>query len=295
MESWELGAIRITRIEELSGPLFDPKVFFPDYDADVFEKHRDWLCPDHVHENGNIMASMHSWLIETPHHKILVDACIGNDKDRQPYRNWHQMQSPYLSNLLATGVSPSDIDYVMCTHMHVDHVGWNTRLVDGNWVPTFPNAKYVFSETEYAFWKEERTKEKSEDFEKVADKVFDDSILPILDLAQMIEGETELIEDQLRILPAPGHTPGSIAILLSASSKQAMFTGDITHHPIQVIKPTWNSAFCELPVEARATRRSVLEHCEKHESLMMPAHFNDGYAGYVRSDDNSFSFDFSRK
>ncbi len=292
MEYWQLGPIRITRIAELSGPLFDPKIFFPDYDPAVFETNQHWLYPNHIHDNGNVMASMHSYLIETPHHKILVDSCIGNDKDRQPYRNWHEMQSPYLKNLQTTGVAPEEIDYVMCTHMHVDHVGWNTCLKDGSWVPTFPNAKYVFSEQEYTFFKGEREKKKTEDFEKVTDKAWDDSILPILDLAEMTQGETEIIADQLRIIPTPGHTPGSISISLTTNGQEALFTGDVTHHPIQVIKPAWNSAFCELPDQARATRGKVLEHCEQHQSLMMPAHFNVGFVGFVHASDSGFSFDF---
>jgi hypothetical protein len=152
MQQWKIGSSTITRIEELIGPLFDPETFFPDYSKEIIEQHRDWIYPNHVDEtSGRIIASMHSWLIESAHHKILVDTCIGNDKERMPYRDWHRMQSPWMTNLKAAGVSPEEIDYVMCTHLHVDHVGWNTRLQDGQWVPTFPNARYVFSEIEFNF------------------------------------------------------------------------------------------------------------------------------------------------
>jgi len=294
MQQWTIGKTRITRIEELIGPLFDPTMFFPDYDREVFDLHRDWIYPHHVEESsGRIIASMHSWLIETPHHKILVDTCIGNDKERMPYRNWHRMQTPWLTNLNATGVTPEQIDFVMCTHLHVDHVGWNTRLEDGQWVPTFPNAKYVFSEIEFKFWEEQRNIETSEDFSIVNNQTFDDSVLPIMNLTQLIEGETDLIDDLLHISPAPGHTPGSITLTLSSMGNNALFTGDICHHPIQVYEPHWNSAFCELPEQAIRTRRQVLESCVEKNSLMMPAHFGPSFAGYVRDTGKGFSFEFS--
>ncbi|MBD3648603.1 MAG: MBL fold metallo-hydrolase [Pseudomonadales bacterium] len=291
MQTWQIGDIRITRIEELAGPLFDPVMFFPDYEPSMFEKHKDWIYPGHVDKaSGRLIASIHSWLVETPHHRILIDSCVGNDKDRMPFRDWHQMNTPWLENLRAAGVRPEDIDFVMCTHLHVDHVGWNTCLKNGVWVPTFPNARYVFSRTEFEFREAERKKDNAEDFNEINRKTFDDSVLPIMDLAQLIEGETEIIDDILHIYPAPGHTPGSITIDLARGS--ALFTGDILHHPIQVYEPHWNSAFCEMPDEARATRLDVLQRCEREESLMMPAHFGPAFAGRVRAHDNHFSFDF---
>ncbi len=291
---WQLGDTRITRIEELEGPLFDPKQFFPDFAPEIFSKHAGWLYPDHaVLASGRIIASMHSWLIETRHHKILIDTCIGNDKQRMPYRDWHHMQSPWPANLASTGVTPEQIDYVMCTHLHVDHVGWNTKLSEGNWVPTFPNARYIFAKAEYDFWKAERDEPDPDTFRVVNNQTFDDSVLAILHLADLIEGETELIADFLRIVPAPGHTPGSVAIELQPNSPVAIFTGDICHHPVQVYEPQWNSAFCELPDQAILTRRQVLERCESHGALMLPAHFGRPYAGYVRSNDAGFGFEFS--
>ena len=292
MQTWQVGDVRISRIEELMGPLFDPTTFFPDYDAEVMQRHHDWLYPDHLASNGNIVASMHSWLIETAHHNVLVDACIGNDKDRMPFRDWHQMQTPYLDRLAETGVTPEQIDFVLCTHLHVDHVGWNTRLQNGALVPTFPNASYLFSRVEYEYWKEERDRDGQVAFERVNNKTFDDSVLPIMDLAQLIEGEHALIDDLLLIKPTPGHTPGSISLCLSSHSQQALFTGDIFHHPIQVYQPEWNSDFCAQPEQARTTRRETLEYCAEEGALMMPAHFGPSHAGRVTCPGGSFSFDF---
>ena len=236
---------------------------------------------------------MHSYLIETPHHKILVDTCIGNDKERMPYRDWHRMQTPWLDNLKAAGVTPEQIDYVMCTHLHVDHVGWNTRLQDGQWVPTFANAKYVFSKIEFEFWKGQRSAENPEVFNAVNNQTFDDSVLPIMGLAELIDGEVDLIDDLLHISPAPGHTPGSITLTLSSAGDKALFTGDICHHPIQVYEPHWNSAFCEIPDKAISTRKKVLEFCVESNALMMPAHFGPSFVGHVQDAGTGFSFKFS--
>ena len=294
---WQLGKIKITRIEELIGPLFDPVTFFPDFDPAVFAAHRTWLYPDHATSSATgkhrIIASMHSWLIETGHHNILIDTCIGNDKERMPYRDWHQMNSPWMNNLRNTGLGPDDIDYVMCTHLHVDHVGWNTRLSDGQWVPTFPNAKYIFAKREYEFWEAERASEDPETFRAVNNQTFDDSVLPIMHLAELIEGDTELIADLLSIHPAPGHTPGSITIDLKDQGHQAIFSGDVCHHPIQVYEPHWNSAFCELSDLAKATRMNLLETCSDKQALLLPAHFGGGFAGFVTQSDAGFIFDFS--
>ena len=291
---WLVGQCKITRIEELMGPLFEAKTFFPDYDRKAFDRHADWMFPHHFDpDTEKLVASMHSWLIQTPEYNILVDTCIGNDKDRMPYKDWHQMQSPWLTRLLGTGVMPEEIDFVMCTHLHVDHVGWNTRLVDGSWKPTFSNAKYVFSKAEFEHWQTERNKNAGETFAEVNNKTFDDSVLPILHLAEMLDGPGDIIENLLRINPAPGHTPGSITIELSSGKDAALFTGDILHHPIQVYEPHWNSAFCELPDQARDTRKKVLEHCSDKGCLMMPAHFGPSHAGKVKRSGEHFSFEFS--
>ncbi|MCZ6504291.1 MAG: MBL fold metallo-hydrolase [Gammaproteobacteria bacterium] len=293
MQHWQVGDTRITRIEELIGPLFDPVMFFPDYSAEVVDKHRDWIYPNHIDEDsGRIIASMHSYLIETPHHNILIDTCIGNDKERMPYRDWHRMQTPWLANVKAAGVTPDQMDYVMCTHLHVDHVGWNTRLQNGQWVPTFSNAKYVFSEIEFEFWKNERNAENPEVFNAVNNQTFDDSVLPIMGLAELIEGEVDLIDDMLHISPAPGHTPGSITVTLSSAGDKALFTGDICHHPIQVYEPHWNSAFCEIPDQAISTRKEVLEFCIESNAIMMPAHFGPSFIGHVQDAGGGFSFKF---
>jgi glyoxylase-like metal-dependent hydrolase (beta-lactamase superfamily II) len=295
-QHWIVGKTRITRIEELVGPMFVAEQFLPDYDSHVVAHHRDWLYPNHIDPvSGKLVASMHSWLIETPDHNILIDTCIGNHKERLPIRDWHHLQTPWLLKLKATGMEPEDIDFVMCTHLHVDHVGWNTRLQDGQWLPTFPNARYLFSKQEFDFWQAERSTSATAGFNRVNQQTFDDSVLPIMHLAQLIEGEHEVIADMLRIIPAPGHTPGSILIDLQSAGAGAIFTGDVCHHPLQVYQPDWNSAYCQIPELARSTRKQVLAHCAEHNTLMLPAHFGPDFAGKVSADGSGFKFTFATR
>jgi glyoxylase-like metal-dependent hydrolase (beta-lactamase superfamily II) len=298
MSSLQIGRTKITRIEELIAPL-DPQIFFPDWDLSIIDKHRHWLEPNHVQESGMALISIHSWLIETPHHKILIDSCIGNDKDRLPFEQWTGMQSPsYLKNLQSAGVTADQIDFVLCTHLHVDHVGWNTRLQNGQWVPTFPNARYMFSQAEFD-WMEAKILQPSPELypnagenNEVNFKTFNDSILPIMHLAELISGEATLLDGLVQIQPAPGHTPGSITVSLKDNNQEALFTGDIMHHVMQVYEPGWNSAYCEIPEQALTTRRRVLEHCLNSGALMLPAHFGCSHAGHVVSTDNQFGFNF---
>jgi glyoxylase-like metal-dependent hydrolase (beta-lactamase superfamily II) len=293
VQRWGVGSASVARVEELLGPLFDPVRFFPDYDAQVLESLREWLGPDHLASDGNIISSIHSWLIEIDGRRVLVDGCIGDDKDRMPFRDWHEMRTPWLDNLHAAGCTPEDVDFVLCTHLHVDHVGWNTRLDNGRWVPTFPNARYLFAATELEFWQARRAQQHADAFDVVGDKVFDDSVLPVVEagLVDLVDG-THRILDGLLIEPAPGHTPGSVTLELDAGGGRTLFTGDILHHPLQVRLPEWNSAFCELPAEARATRRRVLEHCAETGALLMPAHFGWPHAGTISRHDEGFTIDY---
>ena len=288
----QVGEFEVKRVVESETPFIEPEVFLPDFSPDVLEANKDWLVPQYVDPaTGKIILAIQSYVVRTGRHTILVDACVGNDKPRPARPAWHLAQFPYLEEMGKAGVRPEEIDFVMCTHLHIDHVGWNTRLVDGNWVPTFPNAKYVFARTEFEFWQQAR--ERTDNFNEVNKKTFDDSVLPIVDLAEMIDGEHELIADLVHLKPAPGHTPGSMILQLSSKKERALFTGDICHHPIQVYRPTWNSAYCELPDQAIATRHDILESCAAHRTLMLPAHFGPTHAGYVTCGIDGFGFAFA--
>ena len=230
--------------------------------------------------------------LRTPRHTVLIDSCVGDDKERLPFRDFHQLKSPWLANLEAAGVRPEGVDYVLCTHLHVDHVGWNTRLQDGRWVPTFANARYLFGRAEYAHWESERSVENARGFAAMSQKVYDDSVLPVMQagLVDLVGDDHELLDALLRIRLAPGHTPGSITIDLTTPQRRALFTGDILHHPIQVLLPEWNSAFCGAPEQARQTRRRVLEQCAQSQAVLMPAHFGKPHCGHVHRQGDAFSF-----
>jgi glyoxylase-like metal-dependent hydrolase (beta-lactamase superfamily II) len=209
--------------------------------------------------------SIHTFVVRTPHHTILVDTCIGNDRKRD-VPLWDHMRTDYLGRLRRAGVDPASVDYVFCTHMHVDHVGWNTHLADGRFVPTFPNARYLFHRTEWEHWRETEDENQAE--------VVRDSLLPIVDagLAEMVDSDFA-IEDILRLEPTPGHTPGHCSVQLGGAEPGAVITGDMIHHPIQIARPQWTSRVCWDPDLAVSTRRAFLERYAGSGTLVLGTHF----------------------
>jgi glyoxylase-like metal-dependent hydrolase (beta-lactamase superfamily II) len=198
------------------------------------------------------------------------------------------LDRPYMENFAKAGLKVEDIDYVLCTHLHVDHVGWNTRLRDGRWVPTFPNAKYVFSRTDRDYFDPARGDGGKIDAHA---RVFNDSVLPILEAKQeMLVDGTMGLGDDLTIEPAPGHSPGHVLITLASQGAEALFTGDIMHNPIQIHHPHWSSAFCSDPDEARRTRRRVLERAAAKGSLIYPQHFAGPHIGRVGEAAGGFAY-----
>lgn len=281
-----IGTATVDRVDEMAGPSFRLTTIFPDFDPTVLDRHGHWLVPHYVNaERMTVLMSLHTWIIRTGGRTILIDTCIGNHKDRMPAERWHQQDNPYLQRLAAAGVSPEEVDFVLCTHLHVDHIGWNTRLEDGRWVPTFPNARYLFSRTEY-----EHFLASSEGMDRMA---FDDAIVPVVAAgqAEMTDG-AHGIDGGLLIEPAPGHTPGHVTLKLESGRDAAIFTGDILHHPLQVYYPGWNSRFCALPEEARRSRRGVLDYCVDRGALLMPAHFGPPHCGHVRRDGDAYALDW---
>ncbi len=280
-----IGDVTVTRVAEQHGPGFAPEFLFPDWTAEALERHRHWMMPDYFSEaEGKFIASIHTWVIRTRHHTILIDSCAGNDKQRQIPR-FHQLNLPFLQRLRAAGVAPEEVDYVLCTHLHADHCGWNTRLENGRWVPTFPNAKYVFSKDEQQHW--------SGPAGAVGFNagVYQDSVLPVIEAGQveLIDGRGE-IGAGLLVEPTPGHSIGHVAFRLLSRGQEGVFSGDIMHQPIQIHQPTWNSAFCEDAELARQSRRWVLEHCAEQRALLLPAHFAGRFAGRIDRNGDGFTW-----
>lgn len=288
MSTLGVGKHQLMRIEETFDTSFTPESFFIGFDRDVFESHMDWLAPTHyLTDTGALVLSMHSWLVRTEHHTVLIDSCIGNGKDRMPRAHWHQLNNPYLERLQAAGVAPEEVDFVMCTHMHGDHVGWNTVQRDGRWVPTFPNAQYVFGRVEYDYWLN------NPDPSPVRRNAFNDSVLPVIEAgkAVLVDDGYE-IDDAFTVELAPGHTPGNAAITLRDGDAKALFAGDAIHHPIQVWRPDWSTSACSDPDLSRQSRYKLLETCCENGTLLLPAHFAEPHGGHVRRAGDGFELEW---
>jgi glyoxylase-like metal-dependent hydrolase (beta-lactamase superfamily II) len=293
VSTWTIGAVTVTRVEEQLGfASFPPEAYFTGFEREVLEEHLDWLEPNHYSRAANrLITSVHSWLIRTERHTILLDSCGGNHKERSWLPRFHQLDTPWLERLRASGAAPEDIDFVLCTHLHEDHVGWNTRLRDGRWIPTFPNASYLFSRIENDYWDPAQHPEAAD--EPIRNVVYRDSVLPVIESGQarLIEG-AHTIDDGLHVEHAPGHTPGLVVLKLEAGGERALFCGDVLHHPLQVYAPHWNSRFCVVADQARSTRRRWLEYCAGEGALLFPTHFGAPHVAAIAAVADGFSARF---
>lgn len=268
---YRINEVTLQSVIETEEPFADPLVFFPDATQADIERQADWLKPRYQDPaTGRLNFCFQSYILRTPHHTILVDSCIGNDKDRPNRPTWHKRSGSFLSDLSGLGVQPGDIDFVLCTHLHADHIGWNTRLENGRWVPTFPNARYVMARGEYDFW-EQRYRSDPDGPRQVA---FADSVLPVVEAgkAEFVDG-AHAIEDAVSIEPAPGHTPGNVVINVRSGGAGAVLLGDSIHHPLQLKHPEWSSMACEDKAQSTATRRALIERYADTDTMMAPAHF----------------------
>ncbi|MDP6352388.1 MAG: MBL fold metallo-hydrolase, partial [Alphaproteobacteria bacterium] len=221
METLRFGEVTVDRLVKAEGLSFFSGFLLPDSDDEALAAQRPWLEPQFFDGvSGRLVMSVHCYVIRTARHTILVDTCVGNHKERPSTPPWHRMETPWLANLAAAGVAPEEVDFVLCTHLHVDHVGWNTRLRDGRWVPTFPNARYLFHRVEYEHW------EATDDFGSgtgAGDGCFADSVLPVMEAGQalLVAGDHQ-IDDNLWLGPSPGHSPGHVCLYLSAGGGRAV-------------------------------------------------------------------------
>lgn len=288
-QTWKIGSATVTRIEEQVGPndVVAGK-FLPGLVRERFERHLSWMVPVHYDPKlDRLITSCHSWLIRVGGRHILLDTCAGNHKQRPWLPRFHLQQKPYLERLQAAGVSPEQIDIVLCTHLHADHVGWNTRLENGRWVPTFPNAKYLYSRVEDERWNPELGDRRTRSPDRA--RVYDDSISPIVAAGQAVMIEMEHSLDQtLRVKPAPGHTPGQVLLDMRDGGEAAIFCGDVIHHPVQVYEPSWNNRSDELPGVAQSTRMRVLQDCAESGALLFPTHFAAPHVAAIKKADDAF-------
>jgi glyoxylase-like metal-dependent hydrolase (beta-lactamase superfamily II) len=266
-----LGSAELFHVQDYLGLGLAPGVMFPAWRPEMAGEQQSWLVPTFYDPAADrLRTSMHSWVVKTKHHRVLIDACIGNHKPRTiPYFNMRN--EPWLERLAACGCAPEDIDFVLCTHLHADHVGWNTQLRDGRWVPTFPNAKYLFGRVEYERWDPRRA---GHEPRSINENVFEDSILPVVEAGQMqLVDDGHALDDMLTVEAATGHTSGHAQIRLKSNGHEGIFSGDIIHHPVQVPYPELRSMFDDFPGEAAATREKLLSECAERNLLLLPSHF----------------------
>jgi glyoxylase-like metal-dependent hydrolase (beta-lactamase superfamily II) len=270
-----LGDVTVHRIVEMERPFMPAREMLPDLTPELLDENRHWLALAALDAEDNFVLCFQSYVVRTPHHTILVDTCIGNDKHRaRPV--WHQKtDSAYLDGLAAAGFSVEDIDFVMCTHLHSDHVGWNTKLVDGRWVPTFPKARYVFAKTEYDYWAETNA--------KTPVPPYGDSVLPVMEAGRAeLVSDDHALGDHVRLLPTPGHTPGHVAVCFGRGRDEAVMSGDLMHSPIQTRYPELSPRFDTDPAQAAVTRRAFLERYCDTATLCCTAHFPSPSHGRIK-------------
>ena len=280
---WRIGSVRITSITESETPT-SPRFLFGGLDkAGVLARAEKapWLRPHFVSQDGYLLQKIQCLIVDTGAHRIAVDTCIGNDKSRHN-ELWNHLQGPFLEDMTKAGYPPDSITHVICTHLHVDHVGWNTRLVDGQWVPTFPNARYLFVDREYEHWRSAPGLFGTED-------VFGDSVAPIVEagLADVVPID-HIVNDAVRFQPTTGHTPGHVSVVIASEGQRAIITGDMVHSPLQIADPDLCSSFDTDSEEARATRRAVFPEWADGETVVIGTHFGSPTGGTMHPDGDGY-------
>jgi glyoxylase-like metal-dependent hydrolase (beta-lactamase superfamily II) len=286
---WTFGDLSLQRVIESEGPLLSPFEIFPDCTQAQLDANRSWLVPRFQDAATSLLTiTIQSFLIRRSGLTILVDSCSGNDKETRARPEFRRAQWPWLARLREAGVRPEDIDIVLCSHLHVDHVGWNTRLDNGRWVPTFPNARYLISRREWDHWQAAGAKA----LERTGDYITD-SVLPVFAAGQAeLVGDTHAVAADISVESAPGHTPGQMMVRLGSAREQAILCADLMHHPLQVRYPEWSTRFCTDPGEARTTRIAFFNEHAGTGRLIFPAHFPTPTGGTIARDGAGFGFTF---
>jgi glyoxylase-like metal-dependent hydrolase (beta-lactamase superfamily II) len=275
MQTFQLGDVEIGKVVEFEGEFAPARVIVPDSPQKLWQDNESWLAPDHwTPETDGYRGAAQTWVLRSEGKIVLVDTAIGNDKNLPNQALFDHVTTDFLDRLANAGVKPEDVDVVINTHVHFDHVGWNTRLDNGEWAPSFPNATYLIPLIDKKHFEDQ--------------PIYADSIAPVLDRAVLWEDGYRL-DANLALEAAPGHTPGSSIVRLVSGTERAVFVGDILHSPVQILRPDCNSCFCEDPEQAAATRRGLLDRAADNSELVVPAHFAGTGAVEVRRDGGNFA------
>jgi glyoxylase-like metal-dependent hydrolase (beta-lactamase superfamily II) len=284
--TFKAGNATIHRIIEMEVGFTPALEFLPNLTKQMLDENRSWMHPAALDANDNLVLCFQSYVVKTGKHNILIDSCIGNDKDRTARPLWHKKKDDaFMKGLAAAGLTVNDIDFVLCTHLHVDHIGWNTRLENGRWVPTFPRARYIFSKTELDFWLEEA---KKTDLPQIVD-----SVIPIVEAkACDVVTSDHSLNDLITLIPTPGHTIDHYAVTLGKGGRDAVFTGDLIHTPLQALYPELAMRVDYDPAQGAASRKRFLETYCDTETLCCFAHFPSPSKGFVKRWGNGFKCDY---
>jgi glyoxylase-like metal-dependent hydrolase (beta-lactamase superfamily II) len=267
---YTVGDATITRITDRLLDTLGGSLIFPDWTFAAVRGHVRGMVPEHLGDDGErLIMSVHSWLVRVGGKTVLVDTGIGNGKERPFNPVFHQLNTNYLGRLAQAGVTPAEVDLVLLTHLHVDHVGWNTIRVDNDWAPTFPNARYVYAQAEEDFYGTPAGVPRR--------MVFEDSVLPLINagLVDRIGEDGSRYDEHFTFHPTPGHSAGHMSIGLASAGETALFGGDVMHHPIQLAHPAWNSGFCGDPAISRRSRAWALDYVAGKDALYFSSHFAD--------------------
>jgi glyoxylase-like metal-dependent hydrolase (beta-lactamase superfamily II) len=286
-QSWKIGDVTITQFVELTFegleaflPLATPEAVLP----------IEWLKPDFITPEGVLRFSIHALVIETPTKRIIVDTCVGNDKPREMFPDWHMLQTSFLKDLEGAGFAPESFDIVLCTHLHLDHVGWNTMLVNDVWVPTFPNARYLIERTEFDYVNDEQEAEGVEQWLKDSNRdVLSDSIKPVVEagLVDLVSNDHHVC-DEIRLIPTPGHTIGHVSVSIESKGEKGLITGDFIHHPCQLAHPEWSVTSDYDPMQSVVTRNQTFAELADSPTLVIGTHWPKPTAGRVVRDNDVF-------
>jgi glyoxylase-like metal-dependent hydrolase (beta-lactamase superfamily II) len=284
---FDIGEVSLTRVVESEMPLLDPAEIYPNSTPAIIEANLDWLAPRFYDPASRLLViTIQGFVVRSQGRIIVVDTCVGDCKSRRR-APFDQQRWDWIGRLAAAGVRPEDVDTVICTHFHVDHVGWNTRLENGRWVPTFPNARYLFTKDEWAFWKSDAARaqrDRSGDY-------FADSVMPIAEagLADFVAMDHR-INDEVSLAPQPGHTPGLVGVALRSGGELALLASDLLHSPLQCRYPDWSTRFCIDPDQSRRTRIEFLHRHAGTGIMVVPTHFPSPSAGTIERDGQTFRF-----
>jgi glyoxylase-like metal-dependent hydrolase (beta-lactamase superfamily II) len=287
MDAVRIGDVTITSIIERDGRWRTPQAMFPDYDEAIGARHLAELDPVVFDAASGLMViTYQTFVVRTKHHVILVDTCTGENKGYPAPMDFPKQ--PWLDGFAAEGLRFEDVDYVFCTHLHIDHCGWNTRLVSGRWVPTFPRAKYVFHKREYAAWEEATAQGK-----QPPGTVWTMNCRPIVEAGQALLVDDDFtLDDTVWLSPTPGHSPCHCCVNIRSGGQRAVVTGDMMHHALQCREPDWSTIFCWDPAEAARSRRRFLGEIADTDTIVLPIHFPAPTAGRVTADGERFRYTF---